>query len=159
MKFGNIMIKVCLVVILTGFLLTGFLLSYRWIAEIDTDSAIHLKNGQSKSSMKTISLEELQSILNGENTGLLYIYIGRDSCPECHRFYPELCKILEQKNINILYYSTEPDRTERPDETHKILNSSGIEEVPTVVEMEDDQIKKIFDGESFLEYIKSGEDT
>lgn len=154
MKSKSTIIKIYIVIILTGFLFLEILLSYRLLIMTKTNSVSYLKNKQDESTMTVISLEELQDIINGKNEGLIYIYIGRDSCPECHRFYPQLCEVLEQNNINIIYYSTEPDRNERPDEMNKILNTIDVEKVPAVVEIEDDQIKNIFDGDSFLEYME-----
>ena len=150
----NTMIRIYVLIILTGVLCFGFILSYILLLMAKTDSVLCLEKEQDDNPMKVVSLEEFHDIINGENDGLLYIYIGRDTCPECQRFYPQLCELMEENNMNIIYYSTEPDRYERPDETNEILNSVGIEKVPAVVEMEDDQIKNIFDGEDFIKYVE-----
>ena len=54
------------------------------------------------------------------------------------------------RSINLLYYSTEPDREIRPEEMNDLLNDLKIERVPVVLQIEEGKIKKIYDGEEFV---------
>jgi thiol-disulfide isomerase/thioredoxin len=97
-----------------------------------------------------ISLEEFKSILDAKEDKIIYVYVGRDSCPTCNTIYPTLCSIGQSENINLLYYSTEPDREIRPEEMNDLLNDLKIERVPVVLQIEEGKIKKIYDGEEFV---------
>ncbi len=97
-----------------------------------------------------ISLEEFKSILDAKEDKIIYVYVGRDSCPTCNTIYPTLCSIGQSENINLLYYSTEPDREICPEEMNDLLNDLKIERVPVVLQIEEGKIKKIYDGEEFV---------
>lgn len=100
--------------------------------------------------LQIISLEEFESILDAKQDEILYIYVGRDSCPTCNTIYPILCSIRQSKNINLMYYSTELDREIRPEQMNDFLDELEIEHVPVVLEIEQGEIKKMYDGEEFV---------
>lgn len=107
--------------------------------------------------LQIISLEKFESILNAKEDEILYIYVGRDSCSTCNAIYPTLCSIGQSENINLMYYSTEPDREIRPEQMNDFLNDLKIERVPVVLQIEQGKIKKMYDGEEFVKnYVKKG---
>lgn len=112
-------------------------------------------NYQSRDRIKVISLETLEKIVSGENKNHIYVYIGRKSCPDCNRFYPKLCNIMKEQKLDIVYYSTEIDRSKQPDEMKRVLDLIGVKEVPTIVEIDGLEVMNVFDGEGFLKKLES----
>lgn len=107
-------------------------------------------NNKKNSQLKTISLSEFESYINYPEKGIEYIYIGRDSCPTCNTFYPVLSKIVQQDDLDIVYYNTEQDRIDNPEEMYKLLESIGVDEVPSILQISDGD-KIVYSDDEFLE--------
>lgn len=100
--------------------------------------------------LQVISLEEFENILTSKETNGQYIYIGRESCPNCTTVYPTLCKISEKNNLSILYYSTEQDREKSPKKMQTLLEKIKVDSVPTVIKIDNCSITQRYDGEEFI---------
>lgn len=102
------------------------------------------------SDLEQIKLEELENIIKSKNTDVQYVYIGRDSCPTCNTVYPILCSISKEKDLSIMYYSTEEDREKRPQKMYELLKKIEVKSVPTVIGVTNGTIKEKYDGEEFI---------
>lgn len=112
---------------------------------------IYTSKDNSNLQMTIISLEEFQSLMDSKNSGNVYIYVGRDSCPSCTLVYPSLCEIKDKIGLDMFYYSTEPDRDTRTDELNLFLSTIGVDYVPSVVVISSGTIQSVVDGEIFIE--------
>lgn len=110
-------------------------------------------NNKKNIQLKTINLSEFETYINSPEKGTKYIYIGRDSCPTCNTFYPALSEIVQHDNLNIVYYNTEQDRKNNPEEMYKLLDSIGVGKVPSILQISD-EYKVVYSGEEFLEKFK-----
>ena len=107
--------------------------------------------GQTQEEIPVISLEEFEQILDtaAVNEDVL-VYVGRDSCPTCTVVYPLLKDVVNENELNLLYYSTEPDRDERPEAMNAFLKTVGVDYVPKVVAIQNGEVKEAIDGEEFI---------
>lgn len=98
-----------------------------------------------------ITLEEFDDSIHG-NTGAdtVFIYVGRDNCPDCEAFSPKLQAITEKEKLSVLYYSTSQDREKRPDEMYALLDEAKVTEVPVILELINGKISASYTGEEFL---------
>lgn len=98
-----------------------------------------------------ISLEEFDDSIHGKSEkDTVFIYVGRDDCPDCEAFSPKLQTIIKEEKISVLYYSTSQDREERPDEMYALLDEAKVTEVPVILEVINGKISASYTGEEFL---------
>ena len=107
--------------------------------------------------MTTITLEELEDIIVG-NSSLTnefdIVYIGRDNCPLCEYILPDFVNLLDEKNLNLLYYNTRLDRDVRPDEMNHVLKLAQIYGVPYVMVIKENRIAGTFTGEHLVDELE-----
>lgn len=109
------------------------------------------------SQLPLLSLEEFELLLNSKNDSETYVYVGRDSCPSCSLVYPTLCDIKNESNLDICYYSTEPDRDIRPEEMHSLLDRVNVDYVPSIVVLSHGTVQSVISGEDFVnQYFAEG---
>lgn len=112
---------------------------------------LSLENKITNNSLKTITLEELNALLKPTNINdITYVYIGRDTCPDCNLIYPKLCEISKKRNLDMLYYNTDLDRNTRKTEMSNTLDKISVKEVPSIIEINNDKTVEIFNGDGFL---------
>lgn len=98
-----------------------------------------------------ITLEEFDDCIHGKTENdTVFIYVGRDDCPDCEKFSPKLQNIIKEEGLSVLYYSTSKDRKERPDEMYGILDEAKVTEVPVMLEIINGKISASYTGEEFL---------
>ena len=98
-----------------------------------------------------ITLEEFDDSIHGKSEkDTVFIYVGRDDCPDCEAFSPKLQTIIKEEKISVLYYSTSQDREERPDEMYALLDEAKVTEVPVILEVINGKISSSYTGEEFL---------
>lgn len=98
-----------------------------------------------------ITLEEFDDCIHGKaEKDALFIYVGRDDCPDCEAFSPKLQNIIKEEKISVLYYSTSKDREERPDEMYALLDEAKVTEVPVMLEIINGKISASYTGDEFL---------
>lgn len=105
------------------------------------DSQDEYTENNYNSHMELINKEKLESILNSNEDG--WIYISRPTCPDCQEFYPILSKELNAENKNIFYFDTTCKASEKK-EMRELLRSLNIEEIPAIIEIKNGN-KKILD--------------
>lgn len=107
--------------------------------------------------LTSITLEEFQqytdpsSSLAKKSSEDIYIYVGRDSCPDCEEVYPQLLRINSTHKLNMLYYNTTEDRESRPDEMYALLDELKVTSVPSILTVSAGQVTAQHDGKEFLE--------
>lgn len=102
-----------------------------------------------------ISLEQFDDSIHGKSEkDTVFIYVGRDDCPDCEAFSPKLQTIIKEEKISVLYYSTSQDREERPDEMYALLDEAKVTEVPVILEVINGKISASYTGEEFLTLYK-----
>lgn len=79
----------------------------------------------------------------------LYIYVGRDDCPDCQELTPQLQKINDDFKLGLLYYSTSQDRETRPDQMYALLDELKVTEVPMILEITDGRVSAQYSGSEF----------
>ncbi len=92
--------------------------------------------------IKDISLSTLQEIIESEEDAI--IYVGRESCPSCQEFYPQLEELVCSVNKVICYYNTEQDRIERKNKMLEMLEQISVFTVPSLV-VKKDNVYHVFD--------------
>lgn len=98
-----------------------------------------------------ITLEEFDASIHGKaEKDTVFIYVGRDDCPDCEAFSPKLQTIIKEEKISVLYYSTSQDREKRPEEMYRLLDEAKVTEVPVVLEVINGKISASYTGEEFL---------
>lgn len=103
--------------------------------------------------LSTITLEEFERYVQTPSETedqTLYIYVGRDSCPDCAEVYPFLCQLSRRQNLGILYYNTGQDRETRAERMTQLLDQVKIHSVPAVLEIADGAVVALYSGEDFL---------
>ena len=96
--------------------------------------------------IKEISLPTLQEIIESEEDAV--IYVGRESCPSCQEFYPQLEELACSVNKVICYYNTEQDRIERKNKTLETLEQISVFTVPSLVVKKDNEYHVFDEGVS-----------
>lgn len=127
------------------------------IAVCAVAALIYFRNHSDKSKNEygftDITLEDFEEYVHkSEKTKgkTVFIYIGRDDCPDCKELSPKLQKINKSQNLNLLYYSTSQDRKERPDKMYAFLDEIKVDEVPMILELSNGKIAASYSGEDFL---------
>ena len=57
---------------------------------------------QNKDVLVTIQKEELQDMIDNGKT--CWVYVGRDSCPDCQVFYPKLVEFLQTQQLLLMMH-------------------------------------------------------
>lgn len=102
---------------------------------------------QNKDVLVTIQKEELQDMIDNGKT--CWVYVGRDSCPDCQVFYPKLVEFLQTQQLHIYYYNTECKASEKQ-KVRAYYNSLGVKSVPTILEIFNGTIKEVYDVQSYI---------
>lgn len=89
-----------------------------------------------------INQQDLKNIISGKET--TWVYIGRPSCPDCKEFYPQLIDFVNQNKLHIYYYNTEC-RASKKMIVRKYYNSLGVKTVPSIIQIKDGIIDKVYD--------------
>lgn len=111
----------------------------------------HIFGSKEKSfSLKVISLDEFQKLIEEKKSDKKYVYVGRTDCPSCETIYQVLCEITKKYELSISYYNTIQDRKKNPEIMYPFLEKIGIQTVPVIVEIENGGITQIFSGEEFI---------
>ena len=105
------------------------------IQEYDKNINVLKKEGQ----LKTISSVYVTT-LKDDATNI--IYIGRNNCPYCQDFLPEITTVLEENSISIKYLDTNIEKAEHPEELKKIIEKYDIQGVPTLLKIEGNQYEE-----------------
>ena len=95
-----------------------------------------------KSSLNNINKTKNLNTLNGNlikitsdevfnNEFDKFIYFGRDTCPICQIYKPNLVTVLYKKNMQIYYFDTDYWRGKK--EFNKILNRYKVNEIPSLI--------------------------
>jgi predicted bacteriocin transport accessory protein len=96
------------------------------------------------SNLNKISRDELKEMM--ESNQDFYVYFGRPSCPDCREFYPKFKSILEKSKVEVYYYSTEAEASEKA-EMRDFIKSFGMKGVPSIVHIKENAVAEIYDGQ------------
>ena len=100
----------------------------------------------------SVTLEDLKNIQESKATGIYHI--GNDYCPRCIEFYPTFsslagrCKVIIKQYDPIFYNDLMPEQVE------DILQSLGVNSIPTVLVITGGIVTHIFDGDNIEEQVK-----
>jgi len=98
----------------------------------------HQKNNFLENSEFIVSIrsDELREKL--DNDERFFIYVGRPTCSDCRRVYPQLAKSVDDSQTYIYYYNT--DR-ERPHELFEdLIATLDIDAVPAIIYVDKGQV-------------------
>lgn len=85
--------------------------------------------GCSKSNVKEINFNEFNSLIKDNKTFILYV--GSDTCISCKEFSPKFESVINDNNINNVYYIDLDDLSDNDKNSfNKLINVNGT---PTVV--------------------------
>lgn len=130
----------CLIIVLAVFACTAGIFFYR-----------QKNTNENPYGFTEITLEEFDGCIHGKTEeDNVFIYVGRDDCPDCEAFSPKLQTIIKEEEISVLYYSTTKDREERPDEMYALLDEAKVTEVPVMLEVVNGRISASYTGDEFL---------
>lgn len=100
-------------------------------------------NKQVQSFTKISSLNEINSLNNEESI----VYIGRFTCPVCREFVPKLKEVSDENPSKKVYY-LDTDRLVNEGIDLVTLKELGVSSVPTVIVLQNDELKFILNGSS-----------
>src|SRR5690554_3929562 len=92
--------------IVVAVLTSGIFFIFGILLENNTDILPHLNINQKKENQEvydnfTIKIEDIDSLINDEIRG--YLYIGRDTCPVCLAFNRDLERVLKKDKSLVIY--------------------------------------------------------
>lgn len=82
-----------------------------------------------------------QKISNKEQ---FFVYIGRDTCPDCRAFMPKLKDILSNDNKSIFYYNTEVPASKKQ-EIRDYLQKFNVKSIPAILFINDGKVIDLYD--------------
>lgn len=100
--------------------------------------------------MTELTLEQLEARIELKTAKPLYLYIGRDDCPDCQKVHPRLTEINRDNHLGILSYSTSRDRESRPEKMYEILDRLQVDSVPMILILENGEVTERYSGEDFV---------
>lgn len=100
--------------------------------------------------MTELSLEQLETFINGNTSKEQYLYIGRDDCPDCQKIFPTLIELNHTYHLGMRSYSTSQDRESRPDEMYEILDYLQVDSVPMILILKNGKVSERYSGDDFL---------
>lgn len=105
-----------------------------------------LNGMENKTVLTPMSNEQLESFLQEQKTGV--VYIGRPTCPVCKEFQPTLEKVSEATQTNVFYYNTDLARQEQEMKLSQLMEQLQVPSVPTVIYFkEGKEADRLQDGE------------
>jgi hypothetical protein len=113
-------------IILSSILLAivAFIVIFAWHRNYQKNNFLENSNF-----IMSIRSDELSEKL--DNAESFFIYVGRPTCSDCRRVYPQLAKSVDDSQTYMYYYNT--DR-ERPHELFEyLIDFMGIEAVPSII--------------------------
>ncbi len=96
-----------------------------------------------------IDTEKLNSLISNIDSNAT-IYIGRKTCPSCINLFPKSKQIFKNEKKNVYYYNTDKNRMEKL--FLSAMEGLGIDGVPTILIIENGNIKKVLDSQKIKEY-------
>ena len=100
-----------------------------------------------------IGNEALSAILNDENDDIVFIYIGRPTCPLCVEFEPILDEALAYLERPLKYFQTDLARADDEEQMLFLLEKIGITGIPIIVALKDDGIRDYIMGVYTMEEV------
>lgn len=88
--------------------------------------------------LNQITRNDLESLLESPMDEDHFVYVGRDTCPDCQEFAPILQNTLKVSGEYLDYYCTECLSSEKK-EMRDYINSIGIYEVPAIIRISSDE--------------------
>ena len=103
-------------------------------------------------SLTKINTNEFESLIKKKERH--FIYVGRKTCPDCLNLISKTNKVIHsaKKYGEVYYYDTDYARDDLGFE--KFTDKVGISFVPTIIELEDGEIKRQFSSEEINNYKK-----
>lgn len=100
-----------------------------------------------------ITLEDVNQIIEEKETEILFV--TRRGCPYCGDMKQRLLNILPEVDVTMVHYDTILDREERAEEMYSSLNTLSVESVPTLLFIENGEVKNRLDATASDEAIKA----
>lgn len=95
--------------------------------------------------IKLISLEKLKKRIDNEET--FWLYIGKNSCPDCREYYPNLVKYINNQEKDIFYFNTHVKISQKATMV-QFLGEYKIYEIPTIVFFKNGILEESFNMQS-----------